>query len=361
MKRAKIYISDEGYGPIVRQSAIVSDFIKKNETLVFDIQTYRNFEFLKKLIPDANHIRKFNNINWAKNIDGSPDLAAIESFLSTYQAVSSEFIVNEVNVPYDFVISDFVYEAFEIYKNNTPIFGVCHFTWDWFFSKLFPPVSGDYQIVRNWINSAKSADLIFFPPFTPNEILSCYKKNSINVPLIVREKGNLIFHKQNNKPNILLIDSGSSLSQLLIDRLLPQFSKCEDFNFYIVSGLGLIDADNVFYLSSEELLSDYIPHMDLVIGRAGFNTISECIASRVVMVLFCESNNPEMNDNILSMNGLGFGSFVNSSILENSLFHFLDSFFSGDYFRLKNNLQHHDIKTNGSEVIVEYILNYCSR
>ena len=39
----------------------------------------------------------------------------------------------------ELIISDFVYEAFGIAKKNKiPSFGVCHFPWDWFLSKLYP-------------------------------------------------------------------------------------------------------------------------------------------------------------------------------------------------------------------------------
>jgi len=361
LKRAKIYISDEGYGPIVRESAIVDEFHRRNSNLIFDVQTDRHYDFLKKVIPEANHIRKHNNINWMKNIDGSPDLDAIESFLCDYRTVSHDFITNHVLLPYDFVISDFVYEAFEIYKNKIPVFGVAHFTWDWFFTKLFPPVISDYKLIKNWIGAANKANLLFFPPFTPTEILTCYKKNAVIVPLIVRNRQVVFFEKNNNRPNILLIDSGSNLSYLFIRKLLSQFNQCRDYNFYLVNGSGLSDSDNVYYLSEDKLLSDYIPYMDLVIGRAGFNTISECISNRVPMLLFSEFNNPEMNENILNINGLGFGIFIQKSILENNLYQILDGLFCNDYPRLKNNLINHDFKSNGAEIIVDTILNYSSK
>jgi uncharacterized protein (TIGR00661 family) len=361
LKKAKIYISDEGYGPIVRQSAIVGEFFKQAGDIKFDIQTYNHFEALKNIIPTANHVRKFNNIRWDKNIDGSPNLEKIETFLAQYDKQKQEFLNTEPVSDYDFVISDFVYEAFDIYSlKNIPVFGVAHFTWDWFFTKLFPPVMNDANLVRNWIKSAQKANHIFFPPFTPTEILNCYKKNAIEVPLIVRSKNHIVFEPKNKNPNILIIDSGSKVNALFIKKLKTQITPLTEFNFFLQETEEMVPSENVTAIPRGKLLSDYIPHMDLVIGRAGFNTISECIASRIPMMLYSEHMNPEMNENILNMNGIGFGTFIKISMLEESMREVLDNFFGGEYHSLKENLMNHDFKTNGAEVIAEYILNYKS-
>ena len=357
--KAKIFISDEGYGPIVRQSAIIEEFEKASPSIPFDIQTESHFSALQKIIPQANPIKKFNNIRWDKNENGSPDLLKIKDFLREYNQKSLRFIEEEPLVPYDFVISDFVYEAFAIYSaRKTPVFGIAHFTWDWFFTKLFPPVLEDYNLIKNWIKEAHKAEILFFPPFTPAEILSCYKNKAIEVPLIVRKKNKLLLPKLNEKPNILIIDSGSKVNQQLISKLTKQINYIHDFNFYIQEGAGEILNESVICIPKEQLLSDYIPSMDLVIGRAGFNTISECIASRVPMMLFSEHMNPEMNENILNMNGIGFGTFIKLSMLESQMKEVLINFFGGEYHSLKSNLMQHEIQTNGAEVITEYILNH---
>ena len=45
--------------------------------------------------------------------------------------------IEEALEGYDFIISDFVYEAFALaHFAKKPSFGIAHFTWGWFFSKL---------------------------------------------------------------------------------------------------------------------------------------------------------------------------------------------------------------------------------
>ena len=46
-----------------------------------------------------------------------------------------------------------------------PSFGVCHFTWDWFFTKLYPKVVDD-EIIDYLQNNLMTADKLFFPPYT---------------------------------------------------------------------------------------------------------------------------------------------------------------------------------------------------
>ena len=59
-----------------------------------------------------------------------------------YETRSQKYISEEAsssNCDFDFLISDFVFEVFPIAARfGIPSFGVAHFTWDWFFSKMFP-------------------------------------------------------------------------------------------------------------------------------------------------------------------------------------------------------------------------------
>ena len=111
--------------------------------------------------------------------------------------------------PYDFLISDFVYEAFEIGNlSSIPTFGVAHFTWDWFLASY---ILHQYK-QKCWIIYFfyQKATRIYFPPFTPKEILKHYK-NAVSVPLIVRNQriNQIKFNDENFK--VLIIDSGSGL------------------------------------------------------------------------------------------------------------------------------------------------------
>ena len=139
--RSKIYLSDEGFGHIVRQRAVIEELKIQCPSLEIQVQTEVHQEAAKRFITGVEHIRKYNNITWYKLPNGSPDVDAINKNYKDYSVRASKFIEEEMmDVKADFIISDFVYEAFEVAARlNIPSFGVAHFTWDWFFSKLYPP------------------------------------------------------------------------------------------------------------------------------------------------------------------------------------------------------------------------------
>ena len=102
---------------------------------------------------------------------------------------------------------------------------------------------------------------------------------------------------------------------------------------------------------------DYINEMDLVIARAGFNTISECIGLRTPMLLLGEAMNPEMNENIINLKKGGLATFIGLDTFENSLDTFLPHFIDHEYKSILQNMQNHEMATNGAEVIARDILD----
>lgn len=359
MKKIKIYISDEGFGPIVRQRAIVEHLLKTNPELNITIQLSHHIEFAKKSIPGVSFIERFNNIIWKKTTNGYPDNAAIKNFFSDYIERSDLFIKEELNeFDYDLIISDFVYEAFEIARRMNKIaIGVSHFTWDWFFSKLYPPPVKT-EVIERFLSFAGMADKFYFPPFTPIEIENYFHGKINKVPLIV---SNNISHKKlketNRKYKIIIMDSGAGVLHNLIKKALPQLNKLQDFQFYVSSQFDTI-SENISIIDKKELFIDYINDADLVIGRAGFNTISECIAMRTPMLLLSEGINPEMSENIISIKNSGLGSFISLGQFTKNLDTYLPAFMNTEYEHLKNNMLLHKFETNGAEIIANEILNY---
>ncbi len=356
--KSKIYLSDEGYGHIVRQKAI-SDSISLllDNEISFTVQTHNFIKVARSIFETSKFIDKYNNISWSKLNDGSPDLIKIKNYYKNYDLISNQYIQNEESIKnYDFLISDFVYEAFELgLQNKIPTFGVAHFTWDWFFSKLYPPAINN-NLIDYFFKMSQKATKIYFPPFTPREILNHYK-NSVNVPLIVRKRGLKKPIINNDNFKILIIDSGSGILKSYIQKALETVNQFDDITFY-VPDLYDIDFDNIVKISFDQLLMDYIDSVDLVISRAGFNTISECIACRTPMLLIGESMNPEINENIINLKLSGLASFISLDNFKDSLRKFLPNFIKNEYKTLKYNMGNHEMKTNGAEVIANDILNY---
>ena len=97
--------------------------------------------------------------------------------------------------------------------------------------------------------------------------------------------------------------------------------------------------------------------MDLVIGRAGFNTISECIALKTPMLLLSEAMNPEMNENIINIKHQGLGSFVSLDLFVKGFENYLPKFFDTEYKTIYENIKNNSMPINGAEVIAKDILN----
>ena len=352
----KIYITDEGFGPIVRQSVIIEELKKLSSGIDFTMQLSTHAAEAEKNISGVSLVKKFNNIAWHKTNEGEPDIIKIKEFYSTYQERSAAYIREELaEKKYSFFISDFVYEAFEIARaKNIPAFGVAHFTWDWFFSKLYPPPL-KRSLIDSFFESANKAECIYFPPLTPHEILNYYKHKAVKVPFIVRKsvKKNV---SESNKFKILIIDSGAQVLKQTISKAVKKLTSLQDFDFYISDDFEL-DAENIHKIPKSELMIDYIPNMDLVIGRAGFNTISECIALRTPMLLLGEAMNPEMQENIINIKKEGLGSFISLQQFTDELPSLLPRFVNGEYKTIKENMQNHNFETNGAELIAKDILN----
>lgn len=355
--KAKIYLSDEGFGHIVRQRAIIEELKKQKPDLFVHVQTHQHIDFAKKnMLADA-FTDKFNLIQWHKKHENSPDLSRIEDYYEDYETISDAFIASETKAGlYDFYISDFVYEAFEIASsNNKPSFGVSHFTWDWFFAKLYPPPLSR-KILRRFYHSAHKAKILFFPPFTPKEILTHYKKNAFEVPFIVRSQA--IYRSwpiQSKGLKILIMDSGAGLMK---SKIINAFRNkgLETDEFYFASPYQL-EISNCYLIPTEHLLVDYVKEADLVIGRPGFNTISECMALKVPMLLISEAMNPEMEHNITELKKERLVGFLHINDFEFSLRQSLNRFFREEFHQIKNAVIQYESLPNGAKVISDEILN----
>ena len=357
--KCKIYLSDEGFGHLVRQRAICEQLKKLIPDLTITIQTGSHAEVARHMFSNAAVINKFNNIHWARRSNGSPDLEGISEFFSDYEIRSNVFINNETNSEsikaFDFIISDFVYEAFPIAKAfNIPVFGIAHFTWDWFFSKMYP-IPINYSVLEQMQRHAKMADRDYFPPFTPEEILNFYGDKALQVPLIVSESENNNKLLPKDKMTVLVMDSGASVLSEHMNKALEQIATIDSIHFLIAEKYGL-EANNVTTIPKEEFFSDYISQVDLVVTRGGFNTISECIAYRTPVLLLGESSNPEIEKNLLTIKSEQLGSFVSLDTFVNELGDFLHGFIEHEYVQIKRRMESHEYTANGADVIAEDIL-----
>jgi uncharacterized protein (TIGR00661 family) len=353
----KVYLSDEGHGHIVRQRAVVEALLALKPELEVTIQTKVHIRKAEQLIPHHHAIDKFNNIRWDKQEGGSPDLKAIQQRFDAYIGLSEHFIEDECShYRYDFLLSDFVYEAFEIGRRQAkPAFGIAHFTWDWFFSKLYPPPIHS-EVMSYFLSLMNNATRLYFPPFTPRDIIQHHKDKALQVPFILNHQHEHKVVRDEQRFNVLIIDSGAGVLERGIRRSLKALTLMDDFIFYVSENYTVSHA-NIRTIPSNELMVDYIVDMDLVIGRAGFNTISECIGLRTPMLLIGEEGNPEMMENLLLMKKENLASFISMKVFEEDLDRFLPFFVKYEYKLILQAMRDHAMATNGADIIAADILD----
>lgn len=358
--RFKVYLSDEGYGHLVRQRAIFDELSRNCPQVSATVQTSSYVEAARRIFQNADFVHRFNNISWPRKPNGSPDLEKISHFYDDYVERSDEFIRKEGDVSqYRFLISDFVYEVFPVARRNAiPAYGVAHFTWDWFFSKMYPiPLS--MKVLKRLLDHAREAEVIYFPPFTPEEILEAYKEVARPVPLIVNQPRKLEGYQRPDTFTVLIMDSGASVLREHLEIVVRQLGAMRDIHFLVAEKYD-IQADNVTFIPDSEFFSDYIPYVDLVVTRGGFNTISECVAYRTPILLLGEPLNPEIERNLLYLKQEELGSFISLDKFVGKFRETLYGFIEYEYHHIKRNMREHEIPTDGARVIALDILDRAS-
>ena len=210
-----------------------------------------------------------------------------------------------------------------------------------------------------WEKQARHATQLFFPPFTPKEILENYMANAVQVPFIVRNAHVPAVDKRDSqRKHILLIDSGSGVLYDTVEIVIDNLTSDPQFQFFVTQSHNRV-ADNITVLRSDQLIVDVIPGMDLVIARGGYNTISECLYCRTPMLLISEDMNPEMDYNLMKMKKENLASFISVEKLRNDPIRVINSFFDGEFEQIKKSMDEHEFRFDGAKIIAEHILNGC--
>ncbi|MCK4405706.1 MAG: hypothetical protein KAV43_04295 [Hadesarchaea archaeon] len=355
MVSIKIFVSDEGFGHIVRQKAIIGELIKHDDVDIV-LQTQKHFEAAQNFIGGGiSYNLQFNNIMTIKKEDGSLDMDKTYEFIKNYPENSKELIEKELDsFNYDFVISDFVPEAFHVSKSlGISNCGAAHFTWDWFFSKLYP---SDKALINTLNKYVECVDEIYFPPLTPDENLDKFKDRAKVVPFIISED---YLGQKTKEPaeklRILISDSGTGALYHIIKKNLPVFKSMTDFHFFLPP-MFKVEADNITIISRTEDVPKLIPQLDLVVARAGFNTITMCIIARVPLLLVEEKGSPEVEENLRKVSELGLCGELPPEKYSNNFKSELEEFLKKDFDTVKKNMQNYKFKTNGAEIIAKEIL-----
>ncbi len=372
-----IFISDVGFGHMVRQRQIILELKKKIRNIKITIFHQKNLNVIKKTFNKRiNYINNFNNIKLNKTSKGFLDKKKAINDLKRWPKKTEVFLNRNKNKlkKFDFFISDLVPEiSYYAQKVNKPCFSICHYTWDWFFNRLVNRKKvAAINLMRKY---TKMSTKIYFPPLTNSEILKDYK-NKKEVSFITnkleKKKDNL--HK-NFK--ILIMNNGTETLTHLINNIIIMLSKMKQYKFFISTGKLNLEKrkqinkiKNIFLIdSSLKQMYSFINKVDLVLARGGYNTISECLILKKPSILSYENHNPEIFENLKIMRNEKYSGTMNYTDWSYKNFRKkVESFLKRDYFTVKKNLLRKKFKNNGAKEIVNdikkelkkfYDKNYC--
>ncbi|MDA8618996.1 hypothetical protein N9L17_03865 [Candidatus Pelagibacter bacterium] len=372
-----IFISDVGFGHMVRQRQIIFELKKKIRNIDITIFHQKNLNVIRKTFNKrVNYINNFNNIKLNKTSKGFLDKKKAIHDLKKWPKKTEVFLNrNEKKLKkFDFFISDLVPEiSYYAKKINKPCFSICHYTWDWFFNRL---VNHKKVVAINLMKKyTKMSTKIYFPPLTNHEILKDYK-NKKEVSFIT----NKLKLKKNNlqkKFKILIMNNGTETLTHLINNIIIMLSKMKHYKFFISTGKLSLEKrrqinkiKNIFLIdSSLKQMYSFINKVDLVLARGGYNTISECLILKKPSILSYENKNPEIFENLKIMREKKYSGTMNYKDWSYKNFRKkLENFLKKDFFQTKKILSRKKFKNNGAKEIVNdikkelkkfYDKNYC--
>ncbi len=314
--KVKIFISDMGWGTLSRECAVIDALFKSFKNIKIFLQLKKNkkaFNFFFKGKKNVFLKESENLIKWYPTNQGSIDIKKTKKYYSEYKENFERWVnYNKKDLHYDFFISDIVPEAFYIgNKFKIPTFGICHYTWDWYFSKIIPnPVS--FDTIKNWEAMQKKATKFFFTPYTPGSIKKKYK-NHENVDFISRSKNLKKKTVTSKKKKILFLDSGENLNLNFFKKIINTYQHTHEYKIFHPESFGKFE--NTTIIPQGTYIGDKIREFDLIVGRAGFNTMTEILKFKIPTIFLRGRLDPEIDWNLASVIGEDYANYVDPKSL----------------------------------------------
>ncbi len=363
--KVAIFISDVGFGHMVRQREIIFLLLKKIKNIEITIVNDLQIEILKETFENKiKYIKRFNNIELLKTKNGFFDKKNTIKTLDIWNSkLNNDFIFFKKNFKNcDFIISDFVPQVFYYSKKlKIKCYGVCHFTWSWYFEKAY---SNKKKLIVQKIKKYENmATKIFFPPLTPNEINKNISDSKIirNVNFIT--KSYQTANVDNKKKTFLIMDNGTQTLSNLISETVPYLSKMKNYIFYIgISSLNnsatemILKSNNLMPVTSLKGMYSYIGKVDHVIVRGGFNSITECLFFKKPAIFMNEKFNPEIDENLKIVFDKNLGAVMNKEDWKLNFSKRIEKFIKNEVKIIKKNLEKYNFQDNGADQILKTIL-----
>ncbi|MHA1300872.1 MAG: glycosyltransferase family protein, partial [Candidatus Helarchaeota archaeon] len=299
MKNIAYYITTHGYGHATRSVAIIRALQKIPNLNITVCSAFQN-EIVGKWFQSKNinfhKVETLFGVRYKDFIQVDLDLS-VNIFKKALQK-RKKFIDNELDFckknKIDLIISDISPFQFDIaYKLKIPSIAISNFDWYSIFEFIFKKY--DLNNFRESLELVKAsyekADVLLRLPFS---IDMKYFKKTIDVSLVVRKltrSREEIRKLLKIRENDFLIFFGITDFNFSAKELIDKFNKLKskENSLYILFSSFLrpsISNEEYFrFISdSEQESQDYLVSSDIVIGKLGYGTVSECVAYKKPLI-----------------------------------------------------------------------------
>ena len=359
-KNILFFLSDEGYGHMIRQRAIIQEFLQSNKKYHITIITGNRINDLKEFFMDKVNYFKLHNLIETQKTYGSLNLENTKKMFRNWYLKEkhwkNKIIKNFKKV--DLIISDSVPQAFQlkrIYKCLAV--NISHFSWDWFYEIHFKTHD---RILKKLQKYYKLSDKFYYLPYTPKEILVNYpSKKKVNFV----SYGKFVIRKLSKKKiNCLIMDNGTKSLSNNIESVLINLTKLKKFHFFIgIDTLSesskkiISENSNLFPISGLKNMHSYIASVDFIIARGGYNTLTECLILKKPSLLMYETNNKEILHNISLLKKNNFCEIIYQSDFKKDINKKILNFVKYKKNKIFRNLVKKNFKSNGSKQIYKFL------
>ena len=161
--KCKIFVTSMGWGHATRVTVLLKELLKIFPNLEITIQANKKLNFFEKILnKKIKFIKDDNLIKFYFKKNGKIDYLKTTKHFKNYDKKSKFWISRNLkDDDYDFFISDISPEGIQVaYILKKPVFGICHFTWDWFGENMKKKIVKK-NVLAEWANYQKKATKIF--------------------------------------------------------------------------------------------------------------------------------------------------------------------------------------------------------
>jgi hypothetical protein len=283
------YISDYGYGHAARSIALLRHLLANDDSLRVYIITDEPLSFIRESLKHYNDRLIYRRIKndlglILKSGSLNPDYKQLNRRIKPFINSWEDYIQKEVDFytrnPLDLIISDITPQAFIVAKKlGIESIGISNFTWYDIYKDVL-----DKEIVSRYKNAYEQCDYFFSLGFEIEELQFRNKKKfGIFSRDINEEEVDRIRNGIPDDGYLVYLALGKSVDLQFLNKI--KLLNDDKITFLVSQGADLKIKNIIKIPQSYTETQNYTAACDLVVTKAGWSTISECIIGKVPFIV----------------------------------------------------------------------------